>query len=76
MTPAPAQSSILRLGDRVRIGASMRAGEILRFYDHPDGAGQTYALLRAEDGTTDARPVADLVLLAGRNGAAAREIGR
>jgi hypothetical protein len=58
--PAP---SILRPGDRVRIGASARTGTIKQLYDEPDGAGQSYALIETPGGF-DARPVAELNLVA------------
>lgn len=68
----------IRLGDRVRIGASQRIGRIKSFYDGPyEGPPQdrraTYALVATTDaagnpGGYDARPLADLHLEPTPNG--------
>lgn len=66
---AESTPTILRLGDRVRIAASGRVGEIVSLYDGPyegDAAqARAFARLRMTDGTPDARAIADLQPVSG-----------
>ncbi len=55
-------ASDLQLGDRVAFSIGPRYGRIMRLYDSPTGKPDFYALIRADDGCLDARPVADLAL--------------
>jgi hypothetical protein len=57
-------AQVLRLRERVEIGASRRFGEIVSLYDGPyagdPSQAKAYARLRMDDGTPDTRPVAEL----------------
>ncbi len=55
-------ASDLREGDRVVFSIGPRFGVIRRLYDSPAGKPGFYALIAADDGCLDARPVADLAL--------------